>query len=108
MLEKRLSCIAWLENSPASLTRVFTLCRPVMNPSIRLPEWNSRSPRAGMNSVEDAIRESKGMVRFLNRRMFENYLLNSAAIARLFNEAGGEHGLRAAEAIIHSQLIASP
>ena len=41
--------------------------------------------------MEDAARASDGKVRFLTRRMFENYLLNSIAITRLFNEVGSEH-----------------
>ena len=43
--------------------------------------------------IEDAIRESKGKVSFLKRRMFENYLLNPIAIAHLLNEAGSQHGI---------------
>jgi len=54
--------------------------------------------------IEDAIRESKGMVRFLSRRMFENYLLNPEAIARLFNEVGAEHGLRTTVADVEEWL----
>ena len=41
-----------------------------------------------VQEIEDATRTSKGKVRFLSRRMFENYLLKSAPIAQLFNEAG--------------------
>lgn len=33
---------------------------------------------------EDLIRESKGLIHFLGRRMYENYLLNPIAIASLF------------------------
>jgi energy-coupling factor transporter ATP-binding protein EcfA2 len=40
--------------------------------------------------IQDVIRESEGRVRFLPRRLYENYLLNPVAIARLYNEAGSE------------------
>ncbi len=43
--------------------------------------------------IEDAVREGQGKLRFLSRRMFENYLLNAEAITRLFNETGNSFGL---------------
>jgi energy-coupling factor transporter ATP-binding protein EcfA2 len=43
--------------------------------------------------IEDATRQGKGKVKFLSRRMFENFLLNPKAIAFLFNEAGKEHAI---------------
>lgn len=46
--------------------------------------------------MEDAKRQSAGKLRFLTRRMFENYLLNPAAISTLMNEDGVEHGIATA------------
>jgi energy-coupling factor transporter ATP-binding protein EcfA2 len=43
--------------------------------------------------VEDVERQSEGKVRFLKRRMLENYLLVPGAIASLFNEVGNEHAI---------------
>jgi len=43
--------------------------------------------------ITDAVREGGGRLRFLPRRMLENYLLNPVAIARLFTESGQEHAL---------------
>lgn len=54
--------------------------------------------------IGDAIRESRGMIRFLKRRMLENYLLNPEAIARLFNEAGADHGLKTTPADVEGWL----
>lgn len=44
--------------------------------------------------VADAERAGKGKVRFLSRRMFENYLLNLKAITALYNGAAQGGGLQ--------------
>ena len=51
--------------------------------------------RDGRNEqeIQDVVRESKGKVRFLPRRLYESFLLNPIAIARLYNEAGSEFEL---------------
>lgn len=41
--------------------------------------------------IADMVRQSQGQVKFLTRRMFENYLLNVEAITKLFNETGLDH-----------------
>jgi energy-coupling factor transporter ATP-binding protein EcfA2 len=43
--------------------------------------------------IKDVVRKSEGKIRFLPRRLYENYLLNPVAIARLYNEAGSEFQL---------------
>jgi hypothetical protein len=43
--------------------------------------------------IEDVERQSQGKVRFLKRRMLENYLLVPRAIASLYNEVGTEHAI---------------
>ncbi len=43
--------------------------------------------------IEDLEREGEGKIRFLDRRMIENYLLNVEAISRVFNEVGRDNDL---------------
>jgi hypothetical protein len=57
--------------------------------------------------IQDVVRESKGMVRFLPRRLFENYLLNPIAIARLYDEAGSEFQIVTTAADVGTWLTAN-
>jgi hypothetical protein len=43
--------------------------------------------------IQDLIRQGSGKVKFLSRRMFENFLLDPRAIAQAFNESGQDHGI---------------
>jgi hypothetical protein len=54
--------------------------------------------------IKDAIREGGGKLRFLDRRMFENYLLNPAAITQVFNESSAEFGLATTEVIVRNWI----
>lgn len=65
--------------------------------------------RDGRNEreIQDAVRESEGMVRFLPRRQYENYLLNPNAIARLYNEAGSEFEISTTAADVEHWLTAN-
>jgi AAA domain, putative AbiEii toxin, Type IV TA system len=57
--------------------------------------------------IKDVVRESEGKVRFLARRLYENYLLNPAAIARLYNEVGFEFQLATTVAHVEQWLTAN-
>ena len=53
------------------------------------------------------MRESEGKVRFLTRRLYENYLLIPSAIARLYNEAGSEFEITTSAAEVEHWLTSS-
>jgi energy-coupling factor transporter ATP-binding protein EcfA2 len=57
--------------------------------------------------IKDVIRESEGKVRFLPRRLYENYLLSPAAIARLYNEFGSEFEIATTPADVKTWLEAN-
>lgn len=57
--------------------------------------------------IQDVVRESEGKVRFLPRRLYENYLLNPAAIARLYNEAGLEFEIATTATEVEQWLTAN-
>jgi energy-coupling factor transporter ATP-binding protein EcfA2 len=57
--------------------------------------------------IEDAVRESRGKVQFLERRMLENYLLTPVAIASLFNEVGAEHGITTTPEGVRDWIVAN-
>jgi hypothetical protein len=74
--------------------RTLSMGEALLPPAVLfLFDRDGRSER----DIEDAIRESEGKIRFLPRRMFENYLLSPAAVALLFNEVGAEHGIQVSE-----------
>jgi hypothetical protein len=65
--------------------------------------------RDGRNEqeIQDVQRESKGKVRFLPRRLYENYLLNPTAIAHLYNETGSEFEIATTAADVECWLTAN-
>jgi hypothetical protein len=56
------------------------------------------------STIEDLQRQSKGLLAFTRRRMFENYLLNVAAIASVMNSIDGFSPILIDEAFITNWL----
>ena len=50
--------------------------------------------------IQDAVREGRGLLTFLSRRMIENFLLNPAAIARVYSEVGEAFGFSTSESVV--------
>jgi hypothetical protein len=58
------------------------------------------------SEIQDLERESKGQIRFLTRRMIENYLLHIAAIAELISVLGEGHDVPAVSTTdVHQWVI---
>lgn len=78
-----------------SMAEVIAIYRALSDgDSLRPPALAFLFDREGRSDTEiaDLVREGAGKVRFLERRMLENYLLNIKAIAALFNEEANKHG----------------